>query len=157
MEKIGAVPVAHVDEDIDAANVAAIQLQLADALGPDALSLVVDLSDTRYVDSAGMDMLLRLGDRLDRRRARLILVIPDASQLRRLIAIVGLPEAVAVRSSLAEALREAERAQARAPTGHGSPQGQPGEVHCHDDGPAQQGTDDEQRASLSDRRGDELP
>lgn len=114
IEKVDAVPIAHVDEDIDAANVTAIQQQLANALGPDALSLVIDLSDTRYLDSAGIDMLLRLSDRLNLRRAKLIVVIPDASQLRRLATIVGLPEAIAVHSSRGDALQEAAEMQARA-------------------------------------------
>lgn len=112
MEKVDGVPVALIDEDIDAANVPATQQQLAAALGPDALSLIVDLSDTRYVDSAGIDMLLRLGERLERRRAKLVLVIPDASQLRRLATIVGLPDAIAICPDLAAALQEAPKAQA---------------------------------------------
>lgn len=117
IEQIDGVPVAHIKEDIDAASAAAIQQHLADALGPDALSLVVDLSDTGYVDSAGIDMLLRLSDRLDHRRARLVLVIPETSQLQRLAMIVGLPEAIAVHPSLAGALREATEARARAEQG----------------------------------------
>jgi anti-anti-sigma factor len=114
IEQIDGVPVANVDGDIDAANAAATQQQLADALGPDALSLVIDLSDARYVDSAGIDMLLRLSNRLDRRRARLILVIPDLSQLKRLAMIVGLPEAIATHPTLTGALHEAADAQAQA-------------------------------------------
>jgi anti-anti-sigma factor len=114
IEQINGVPVAHIKEDIDAANAAAIQQHLADALGPDALSLVVDLSHTGYVDSAGIDMLLRLSDRLDHRRARLVLVIPETSQLKRLVMIVGLPEAIATRPTLTTALQEATQAQARA-------------------------------------------
>jgi len=114
IEQIDGVPVANVDGDIDAANAAATQQQLADALGPDALSLVIDLSDARYVDSAGIDMLLRLSNRLDRRRARLILVIPDLSQLKRLAMIVGLPEAIATFPTLPGALHEAADAQAQA-------------------------------------------
>jgi anti-anti-sigma factor len=109
IERIDGVPVARVREDVDAANATTTQQQLADALGPDASSLVVDLSEARYLDSAGIDMLLRLGDRLDHRRAKLVLVIPDTSQLKRLAAIVGLPDAIAVRPSLQEALREAAR------------------------------------------------
>jgi anti-sigma B factor antagonist len=114
IEQIDGVPVANVDGDIDAANAAATQQQLADALGPDALSLVIDLSAARYVDSAGIDMLLRLSNRLDRRRARLILVIPDISQLKRLAMIVGLPEAIATYPTLRDALQEAADAQAQA-------------------------------------------
>jgi anti-sigma B factor antagonist len=118
VEQIDGVPVAHVNEDIDVANATAIQQRLADALGPDALSLVVDLSATQYVDSAGVDMLLRLSDLLDHRRAKLILVIPDTSQLKRLATIVGLPEAVAIHSSLANAVQEAARAQAETTASH---------------------------------------
>lgn len=113
IEQIDGVPIARVYEDIDAANAAVVRQQLDEALGPDALSLVVDLSATRYVDSAGIDMLLRLNDRLDHRRAKLILVIPEASQLKRLIAIVGLPEAITIHSSLENALREKAKSQAR--------------------------------------------
>lgn len=120
VEQIEGVPIVHVNEDIDAANAATVQQQLADALGPDALSLVVDLSETRYVDSAGIDMLLRLSDRLDRRRARLALVIPDTSQLKRLVAIVGMPEAIAIHGGLPEALggvaKSPGRGTASAPT-----------------------------------------
>lgn len=105
IERIDGVPIAHVYEDIDAANAAITQQQLAAALGPDTLSLIVDLSDTRYLDSAGIDMLLRLGDRLDRRRAKLILVIPNSSQLKRLATIVGLPDAIIIHPSLPEALQ----------------------------------------------------
>jgi anti-anti-sigma factor len=108
------VPVVHVGEDIDAANAASTQRQLTDALAPDALSLVVDLSETGYVDSAGIDMLLRFSGRLDQRRAKLILVIPDTSQLRRLATIVGLPEAIATRASLSDALQEAGKVTGQA-------------------------------------------
>jgi anti-sigma B factor antagonist len=111
LERIDDVPIAHVNEDIDAANATATQQQLADALGPDASSLVVDLSQIRYVDSAGLDMLLRLSDRLDHRRAKLILVIPDTSQLKRLAAIVGLPDAITIHPTLPAALKEAANPQ----------------------------------------------
>jgi anti-anti-sigma factor len=109
LEKIDSVPIAHVNEDIDAANAAATQQQLAEALGRDALSLIVDLSDTRYLDSAGIDMLLRLGGRLSHRRAKLLLVIPDTSQLKRLATIVGLPKAIDTYPSVEDALRAAPR------------------------------------------------
>lgn len=109
IERIDGVPIAHVTEDLDAANAATVQRQLASALGVDASILIVNLSDTRYLDSAGIDMLLRLSDRLDHRRAKLILVIPDASQLKRLAAIVGLPDAIAIHPTLPAALREAAK------------------------------------------------
>ena len=108
IEKINGVPVAHIEGDIDAANATATEQQLTDALDSGSLSLVVDLSDARYVDSAGIDMLLRLSDRLDRRRAELILVIPDVSPLKRLAILVGLPEVVAIHPSLESALQKGD-------------------------------------------------
>lgn len=107
IKRIGRVPVAHLGEDLDAANAAVVHHQLAESLGTDALTLVVDLSDTGYVDSAGIDMLLRLSDRLGQRRAKLILVIPESSQLSRLFALVGLPDAIAIHRSVDDALAEA--------------------------------------------------
>jgi hypothetical protein len=61
----------------------------------------------RNVDGVALDMPLRLGTRLDHRRARPILVIPDESQPSRLAAIVGLGQAVAIHPSLAPALNGA--------------------------------------------------
>jgi anti-sigma B factor antagonist len=119
IERIDGLPVVRVNEDIDAANAANVQQQLADALGPDASSLVIDLSETRYLDSAGIDMLLRLSDRLDHRRAKLVLVIPETSQLKRLAMIVGLPDAMAIHPTLPAALQEA----ANRPTQVASPPG----------------------------------
>ncbi len=107
LERIDGVPIAHVNEDIDAANAAITQQQLADALGPEASTLIIDLSDTRYVDSAGIDMLFRLSDRLDHRRAKLILVVPDTSQLKRLFSLVGLPDVIAIHPTLPAALQVA--------------------------------------------------
>ena len=107
LERIDGVAIVRVEADIDAANASITHQQLADALGPDASTLVVDLSETRYIDSAGIDMLLRLSDRLDHRRAKLILVIPDTSQLKRLALIVGLPDVMAIHPTLPAALREA--------------------------------------------------
>lgn len=98
------VPIIAVDEDLDAANVTEFQRLAAEALGPDTLSLVVDLSGASYVDSAGIDALLRLNERLDRRRARLILVVPESSRLHRLFALVGMPEAIAIHPSTDGAL-----------------------------------------------------
>lgn len=115
IERIDGVPIVHVHQDIDAANATITRHQLADALGPDASSLVIDLSKTGYVDSAGIDMLLRLSDRLDHRRAELILVIPDTSQLKRLVSIVGLADAIAIHPTLPTALQEAMKPQTQSP------------------------------------------
>lgn len=98
------VPVVRPRGDIDAANAADVRDELTACLGRGTDRLVLDLSDTNYVDSAGIDMLFRLHERLRQRRAKLLLVIPTDSQLARLAEIVSLPEVVAVHGTVAEAL-----------------------------------------------------
>lgn len=120
IEQVRGVPIAKLNEDLDAANAATVHRELAAALGPDALTLVVDLSDVRYVDSAGIDVLLRLGDRLDRRRAKLALVVLESSQLRRLFALVGLADAIAVHATVEEALARASSEGQSCPGNRGS-------------------------------------
>jgi anti-anti-sigma factor len=107
LERLNKVPVARSRGDIDLANALQLRDELADCLGPDGDVLVLDLTDTAYVDSAGLDMLFRLSERLRQRRARLVLVMPADSQLTRLAKIVGLENAVRIHPTLEEALEDA--------------------------------------------------
>lgn len=104
LERVNNVPVARPRGDIDAANAARLRDRLAECMGNDVDSLVLDLSETRYMDSAGIDMLFRFSERLRQRRARLLLVIPPSSQLVRLAELVGLHRAMPVHTSVEEAL-----------------------------------------------------
>jgi anti-anti-sigma factor len=105
IERVDGVPVVRPHEDIDAANARQLRAELARCLG-DADKLVLDLSETRYVDSAGIDMLFRLNELLRERRAALVLVIPQSSQLARLAQIVALPNAMRVHETVAQALED---------------------------------------------------
>jgi len=102
-ERIDGVPVARPRADVDAANARQVRDELAACLGG-AEKLVLDLSETRYVDSVGIDMLFRLGELLRERRAALVLVIPHSSQLTRLAQIVALPSAFPVHETVEQAL-----------------------------------------------------
>ena len=103
-ERVDGVCVARPREDIDAASARRVRDALAECLEEGCDSLVLDLSETRYVDSAGIDMLFRLSELLRERRARLELVIPRESNLARLAAIVPLPSVVPVHESVELAL-----------------------------------------------------
>ncbi len=99
------VPVARArEEDIDAASARRLGDELAASLSGAAGQLVVDLGATRYVDSAGIEMLFRLSERLRQRRAKLLLVIPPGSNLLRLVEIVGLPRTIPVYDTVEDAL-----------------------------------------------------
>jgi anti-anti-sigma factor len=104
VERHDGIPVAHVREDIDAANAPALREQLADQVDPGTDRLIVDLSETRYIDSAGIDMLFRLAELLRQRRATMLLVIPPESNLVRLAEIVGISQAMPVHATVGEAL-----------------------------------------------------
>jgi anti-anti-sigma factor len=106
---INDVPVARPRGDIDAATASGVRAQLIDCMSNNAANLVLDLSQTRYVDSAGIDMLFRLAERLRERRAHLLLVVPSDSQLLALAELVGLPRAMPVCDSVEQALARCEQ------------------------------------------------
>jgi anti-anti-sigma factor len=105
IERWEGVPVVRAREDIDAANARRVQAELSASVEDGPATLVLDLAETRYLDSAGVDMLFRFNDRLRQRRIELILVIPVESPLTRLATIVDLAGSMPVCSTIEEALR----------------------------------------------------
>jgi anti-anti-sigma factor len=107
MQRVGEAVVARPRSDIDAANAREAHDRLSRALDEGASRLVVDLAAVGYLDSAGIDMLLRLGERLRQRRAELRLAIPAHSRLMRVAEIVDLPASVPVHATVQDALEAA--------------------------------------------------
>jgi anti-sigma B factor antagonist len=104
VERHDQVPVARLSTDVDAANASQLREELWAHLGAHGGELVIDLSSTRYLDSAGIDTLFRLAHSLSERRGTLRLVIPADSPLARLAQIVALPNAVPVHATVEEAI-----------------------------------------------------
>jgi anti-anti-sigma factor len=109
VEHFNRVPVARAPVDIDASNAATVRHELIACMRHESFQLVVDLTVSRYLDSAGIDMLFRLNESLAQRRATLHLVIPPESDLRRLADIVGLTGAIPVHGDVTEAVEAAGR------------------------------------------------
>lgn len=105
------VVVARLSGEIDLVNVQAIAAALRTALTQDAIGVAVDLSDVRYLDSAGVQMLFQLAiDLATTRKGMAVSLAPD-SPLRTLLKITNLQEVASVHDSLAEggeALRAGE-------------------------------------------------
>jgi anti-anti-sigma factor len=101
------VPVARVEGEVDASNVHEMGDRLRSLLTNRSMALVVDLTATTYLDSAGLNLLFSLGEELRGRQQRLGLVVADGSPIARMVAIVGLDRAVPVHRTLAEALSAA--------------------------------------------------
>jgi anti-anti-sigma factor len=98
------VAVAAVEGEIDASNAAEIGGRLRALLSNRSMGLVVDLSGTTYLDSAGINLAFALGAAMRERQQQLVLVVPGSSPIARAIAITGLDLAVPVHPTRAEAL-----------------------------------------------------
>ena len=87
-------------------NAGYLREQLLDSMPNDALRLVIDISECRYLDSAAIEVLFDLSRRLGRRRQELRLVMPASSPLRRVIELTEIGTAAPVYESLDSALSQ---------------------------------------------------
>ena len=101
------VPVARLEGEIDASNVHEMGERLRSLLTNRSVALVIDLSATTYLDSAGLNLLFALGEELRGRQQQLGLVVTEGSPIARMISLVGLDQTVPVHATLAEALGRA--------------------------------------------------
>lgn len=102
----GAPPVLALSGEFDVANVAEIDRFLRRRLGPfyQRGDLVMDLSGTTFIDSSFVGFIVRLVKE-QRGAGKELLLVRPAGQVRRVLAIVGLPNLVPVFESLDDALR----------------------------------------------------
>ena len=103
-ERHGEFVVARLRGEVDMTNSTYVSEELIGAVPNDVEALVVDLSATRYLDSAAIELLFDLSRRLGRRRQRLNLVLPDDSPLRRVLTLTGIEAAAPVHRTLDSAL-----------------------------------------------------
>jgi anti-anti-sigma factor len=98
-------PVLELSGELDLDTVPAIDRFLRRNLGPlyHQEHLVIDLAATTFVDSSFIAFLMRLVGDQRARRKELVLVRP-AGQVRRALALVGLPNVVPVFESVDEAV-----------------------------------------------------
>jgi len=98
------VVVARVGGDIDLANTPAVSAKVLEAVPNDAVGLVLDLSDVRYIDSVGIRMLFNFVRTLHAARQGMAIALPAESPVRKLLKITHLDEATAFATSVEEAL-----------------------------------------------------
>lgn len=98
------VPVARVDGEVDASNVREIGDRLRSLLTNRSVAMIIDLSATTYLDSAGINLLFALGQEMRGRQQRLALVIVGTSPIARMAVLTGLDQALPVHPTLADAL-----------------------------------------------------
>ena len=99
----GSVPVAHLGGDLDASSAPSLHARLLKAVQNRDVGLVVDLGDTRYLDSAGINLLFELAELLQARQLALAVVVPEGGLVERVLSLVDL-------SSVAELHRSVDAA-----------------------------------------------
>lgn len=94
-----AVRVVLVRGEVDLSNAPEVGHAIGAVISNDA-TIVVDLSGTEYVDSAGIAMLFRLDQRLKHMRQQLRLVVPQDSPIRVALRLSGLDQVVPIVDSV---------------------------------------------------------
>lgn len=90
LETLMDIPVARLAGEVDASNARDLRAALVDAVPNQAMGMVLDLSETTYLDSSGVQLLFELADRLSRRQQELRLVVPAESFVADVLAAVNL-------------------------------------------------------------------
>jgi anti-anti-sigma factor len=98
--------VARLGGEVDMSNASYVRDQLLASMSNDAIALTLDISDCRYLDSAGIEVLFDVSRRLARRRQELRIVMPPSSPLRRVIELTEVHTAAPVYESLEAAFSE---------------------------------------------------
>jgi anti-anti-sigma factor len=98
------VPVARVQGEVDASNVKEMGDRLRSLLSNRSVAMIVDLSATTYLDSAGINLLFALGEEMRSRQQRLALVVGATSPIARMITLTGLNRVMPVHPTLPDAL-----------------------------------------------------
>jgi anti-anti-sigma factor len=97
------VVIAALPEEIDLANARGITSIVSGAVPNDAVGLVLDLSGTTYLDSSGVHLIFDLADRLGARQQRLVLCVPEFSNVRRVLELVDVTVVAPMEPDLARA------------------------------------------------------
>lgn len=116
-EDHGGTPVARVRGEVDMSNVAQLSTTLQNAVLQSAAGLVVDFSETRYLDSAGLHFIFDLGKRLRDRGQRLYLVVPQPSPVAAVLDIVRVDSLAPRCATLDDALERLNAHAADVPPG----------------------------------------
>jgi anti-anti-sigma factor len=108
-EQRGILCVIRLYGEVDISNDREVLSAIEMAVPHSALRLIVDLTHTTYLDSAGLALLMRLAERLQVRRQQMLIVSPRGSPVRTVLELTGLPRVVPLEARLEDAVRQSEQ------------------------------------------------
>jgi anti-anti-sigma factor len=104
LDRRDGVPVARLSGEIEISGAVALRERLLRAVGNQDYGLVVDLSRATYLDSAGINVLFEVAERLQSRQLLLSLAVPADGLVRRVVDMVAISSVAAVHGSEDEAV-----------------------------------------------------
>ena len=90
------VVVANLEGEIDMSNARRLGESIADQVANEAIGLAIDLTDVRYIDSAGIQVIYELNDRLQSRGQQLRLVVRPGSVIARTLDLVDTSSTIGI-------------------------------------------------------------
>ena len=103
------VPVLRLEGDIDISNVGEIRARMRDLVTNRSFALIVDLTPTSYLDSAGINLLFAVGEEMRGRQQQLHVVLNESSPITRMVSLTGLDKSLPTHGTLERALAAAAR------------------------------------------------
>ena len=98
------VVIARLVGEIDLGNADLVEREITGSLSNVPRALVVDLTETSYLDSAGIRLIFGLAERLSRRGQELRLVVPDGATIERVLVLTIVGEVASFDRTVADAL-----------------------------------------------------
>jgi anti-anti-sigma factor len=90
------VLVARIEGEVDSSNAAGVGAQLIEEVSPDAVGLVLDLAAARYLDSAGIQVVIEVDEQLRARGKRACLVVPPGSPVADVLEVGGVGQLLSI-------------------------------------------------------------
>ena len=96
----GSIPVAEFSGELDVASTGLVREKLFTAVENQDVGLVIDLNDASYIDSAGVNLLFDVAERLSVRQLATAVVCPKGGFVERIFEVVDLASVVDVHRSV---------------------------------------------------------
>ena len=97
--------VARLTGEVDLSNATNVGAGVLQAVSNESTAVVLDLTDVDYLDSAGIQLVYHLEERLRSRGQALRLVVPASSPANDALRLAGVAQHVDTSESVADALR----------------------------------------------------
>jgi anti-anti-sigma factor len=104
LDRRDGVPVARLSGEVEISAAVALRERLLRAVGNQDFGLVVNLSRTTYLDSAGVNVLFDVAERLGSRQLVMALCVPPDGLVRKVVDMVAISSVASVRDTEDEAV-----------------------------------------------------